>query len=159
MVKLLEELQLFMHILVAFDRSRESDNALVSALDIIDSLGGNVTVVHAVGADNSPSSVNTSVEGGEATGSEQGHAVLREAVEQATKRDISIETELLVGDPVEVISDYAEQSDVDAIYVGHRGFSSEREKYSDQSRGPLGSIAKGLVEATEVPVTVFDRGL
>lgn len=150
-----------MHILVAFDRSRESNNALVSALDIIDTLDGTVTVVHVVDTDNSPSSsVNTSRDGSEATyGSERGEAVLREAVERATKRDISIETEGLVGDPIEVISDYAEENDVDAIYIGHRGFSSEVPDSSGQSRGPLGSIAKGVVEATEVPVTVFDRGL
>lgn len=149
-----------MHILVAFDRSRESDNALVSALDIIDTLDGTVTVVHVVDADNSPSSANTSREGCEATySSDRGEAVLREAVERAAKRDISIETEVLVGDPIEVISDYAEENDVDAIYVGHRGFSSGVQDFSGQSRGPLGSIAKGVVEATEVPVTVFDRGL
>lgn len=140
-----------MHILVAFDRSTESDNALVNALDVIDALGGTVTAVHAA------EDADPSTEAG--AGVERAEAILEEAVDLADRHDTSIETEVLAGEPIDAISEYAESTDVDAIYVGHRGFSSDPAEFPGGSRGPLGSIAKGLVEATEVPVTVYDRGL
>lgn len=134
-----------MHILVAVDRSTESQNALVNALDVVDALGGRVTAVHVVADDEERP--------------DAGNPVLDSAEERAASRDVTIETSLLPGDPIEAIAGYAETNCVDAIYVGHRGLASEDAELSGDRRGPLGSVSKGLVQRTKVPVTVFDRGL
>lgn len=148
-----------MDILVAVDQSEESDNALVNALDIVSTFDGTVTAVHAVDAEDHSTETSSPVDGTDTPNADQGDAALREAADRAVEQDVSIETELLMGEPVEAIADYAERNDIDVIYVGHRGLSSEGEDLSGESRGPLGSVAKGLVERTQVPVTVFDRGV
>lgn len=138
-----------MHILVAVDRSPESKNALTNALDIVRAVDGQVTAVHAAVADDE----------GSGTNEDGGERVLEAARERAAQRDVSIETTLLAGDPIEAIVEYAESNNVDAIYVGHRGLASADDELPGDRRGPLGSVAKGLVERTQIPVTVFDRGL
>lgn len=149
-----------MHILVAVDRSRESQNALVNALDIVNTFEGTVTAVHAVPLDDDGGPADESgTENADSEALERGREVLEEAAERAEKRDVSIETELLVGDPIRSITEYGEAQGVDAIYVGHRGLSREGTELSGEGRGPLGSVSKGLVQHTEIPVTVFDRGL
>ena len=146
-------------ILVAVDQSDESQNALVNALDIVSSLDGTITVVHAVDREDHTEPSNSPTDDVASQRKEQGKAVLSDVTERAAKRDISIETELLVGEPVETITHFAEQNDIDVIYVGHRGLSSEDSGLSGESRGPLGSVAKGLIEHTHIPVSVFDRTL
>lgn len=133
-----------MNILVAVDQSVESQDALVSALEMADVLDGSVTAAHAIATEDAEST-------------DRGEAILEDAVERAENHDVPLETELLVGDPTRVIPEYAEDNDVQAIYVGHRGISSGPEGPSD--RGPLGSVAEGIVRHTDVPVTVFDRRL
>lgn len=129
-----------MEILVAVDRSDESWNALDHALDVATDLDAEVTVVHAVD-----------------DGDVSDDAVLEEATDRASDRGLSVETSLLHGDPVETISTYADESDTDVIYVGHRGLSGKGREIPADDRGDLGSVAKGLVTRTTTPVTVFDR--
>lgn len=144
-----------MHIVVAVDRSEESENALATAIDVTESTGGTVTAVHVVESEPSAPVSDGSAEDGRNSGEE----VLREAEKRASERNSSIETELLDGDPVEAIAEYAEANDADVIYVGHRGLTSEdeSEEISEGDRGALGSVAKGLVQRTRVPVSIFDR--
>ena len=132
-----------MHIVVAIDRSAESQNALANAIDIVDTFEGSITAVHVA----------------EDEKDESASAILERAVERGETREVRIDTERLSGDPVDSIARYAEEADADAIYVGHRGLTSEGREIPGDSRGPLGSVAKGLVERTPIPVTVFDRGL
>lgn len=149
-----------MHILVAIDRSKESQNALVNALDIVNTFEGEVTAVHAVPpVEDGSDSDEAGTDGADPEAIDRGREILEEVTERALQRDISVETELLVGDPIQAITAYAEAHGADTIYVGHRGLSREGKEFSGESRGPLGSVSKGLVEHTEVPVTVFDRGL
>lgn len=131
-----------MDILVAVDQSSESQNALTNAIDIVSSFGGTIIAVHADDGDRNDS-----------------ESILEQAAERAEGRKVELETKLLRGDPIQEITAYAEEQDVDVIYVGHRGLSSERDELSGEHRGSLGSVAKGLVESTAIPVTVFDRGL
>lgn len=131
-----------MDILVAMDRSTESENAFVNAMDIVSSMGGRVIAVH--------------VADSEADGGED---IVQRAVERGTKRGVSVDTEVLAGDPIEEIPEFAERCGADAIYLGHRGLSHASEAISGQPRGELGSVAKGIVERSTIPVTVFDRGL
>lgn len=58
-----------------------------------------------------------------------------------------IKLELLSGRPAHAIARQAAETNADAIYVGHRGLSSDREKV-------VGSVAKGIVDEAEVPVTI-----
>lgn len=132
-----------MHIVVAIDRSEESRTALANAVDIIDNVGGSITAVH----------VTDSKRG------EVADDVVTHVESRGDARDVNVRTELLAGDPVDEIATFSEDVEADAIYVGHRGLTSEAGGLSGDSRGPLGSVAKGLVERTQIPVTVFDRGL
>ena len=132
-----------MDIVVAIDRSPESRNALISALEIVESIGGHVTAVHVAN------------EGG----SRRPTTLLSDARQRAQERGVSFDSIDLSGDPIEVIPTYAAENDADAIYLGHRGLSHSGEEFSGESRGRLGSVAKGVVEKSAIPVTVFDRGL
>ncbi len=134
-----------MKILVASDRSEESTNALANALDLVDVADAELTVVHVI---DDPTRTEAAVDENE---------VLEAALEQAADRGVAIETELLVGDPVEVIPEHAEANGFDVIYVGHRGLVPENEELSGEDRETLGSVSRGIIENTRVPVTVFDR--
>jgi nucleotide-binding universal stress UspA family protein len=147
-----------MKLLVAVDGSSEADDALAHATDIADATNGSVTVAYAVdpaiydvGGSAPVSSLSDAerrllvedVEDAE----NRGLDVLEEAAALAAELGQDVETELLYGDPVVAITDYAESEGVDVIYVGHRGRSERTERM-------LGSVAKGLVERTTVTVTV-----
>ena len=142
-----------MDILVAADRSDESQNALEHALDIGDMLDAAITVVHVV--ENVSTDSRSRIDESEAN--ERGRSILEKASTQAVQRGLSIETEILVGDPTEVIPTYAESNAVDVIYVGHRGIPQKGEPIVDGDQDTLGSVAKGILQKTAVPVTIFDR--
>jgi len=146
-----------MKALVAVDGSDESENALAYAADIVDAMGGSITVVHAV----DPTAYDEG--GSEPTVSLwEDQRLIVESVEDAEQRGIDItddaadlaaglghdvDVELLYGNPIREITNYAEDEGFDAIYVGHRG-------RSERAGLMLGSVAKSLVERATVPVTV-----
>ncbi len=146
-----------MKALVAVDGSNESENALAYAADIVDAMGGSITVVHAV----DPTAYD---EGGSepTTSLWEDQRLIVESVEDAEQRGIDItddaadlaadlghnvEVELLYGNPIREITNYAEDEGFDTIFVGHRG-------RSERAGLMLGSVAKSLVERATVPVTV-----
>jgi nucleotide-binding universal stress UspA family protein len=65
----------------------------------------------------------------------------------AVDEDLRVETELLAGRPARAIAQHASERGIDAIFVGHRGLSEERERV-------VGSVAKSVVDRADVPVTV-----
>ena len=146
-----------MKALVAVDGSEESENALAYATDIVDAMGGSITVVHAI----DPTAYDEG--GSEPTASLwEDQRLIVESVEDAEQRGIDItddaadlaaelghdaDVELLYGNPIREIATYAEDEGFDAIYVGHRG-------RSERAGLMLGSVAKSLVERATVPVTV-----
>jgi nucleotide-binding universal stress UspA family protein len=147
-----------MKLLVAVDGSDQSDDALAYATDIADATNGSITVAYAVdpeiydvGGSQPISTLSDAeqrlliedVEDAEARGMD----VLEAAAALASDLGQEVETELLYGDPVVAISDYAEAEGFDAIYVGHRGRSERTERL-------LGSVAKGIVERTTATVTI-----
>jgi len=89
---------------------------------------------------------------GEEAAVEAGEDILsnarRLADEAVGDESIDIETQLLTGRPADAITGYAREQPVDAIYVGHRGLSEEREQV-------VGSVAKSVVDKANVPVTVI----
>jgi nucleotide-binding universal stress UspA family protein len=147
-----------MNFVVATDGSSQSDRAVEYATEIADGVGASLTAVFAVDPnirEDRPSDPVTSlsdaerrlvVENIEDT-EERGRELLEAAVSTAESEGVPCETEMLYGDPADAISTFADQEDVDGIFVGHRGISAERE-------GFLGSVAKGLVDRATVPVTV-----
>lgn len=147
-----------MKFLVATDGSEEADEALAYATDISDAMGGSITVVHAVdptvyeeGGSEPISGISNAdrrliienIEDAE----DQGLDILDEATTFAEDLGHKVDTELLYGDPVSEITDYAAEKNFDTIFVGHRGRSEHTERL-------LGSVAKEIVERATIPVTV-----
>ncbi|QLG47696.1 universal stress protein [Natrinema halophilum] len=144
--------------LVAVDGSEESENALAYAADIVEAMDGSITVVHAV----DPTAHDEG--GSEPTVSlwDEDQRLVLESVEEAEQRGLDlthdaaafadelghdVEIELLYGNPITEIANYAETEGFDAIFVGHRG-------RSERAGLMVGSVAKSLVERATVPVTV-----
>jgi nucleotide-binding universal stress UspA family protein len=147
-----------MKALVAADGSEEADNALDYAVEIVDGVGGSITVVHAVDpavydeggsepistlSDAKQRLILENIEDAE----QRGLDVLEDAVELAADLGHDAEGELLYGDPARAIPEYAEAEGFDAIYVGHRG-------RSERTAALMGSVAKAIVEQVTIPVTV-----
>ncbi len=89
---------------------------------------------------------DTAIEYGKQTLSE----AERIAKTAAEKRNTTLETstELLAGWPAETITTHATETDVDAIYVGHRGLSEDETNH-------VGSVAKSVLDKASVPVTII----
>jgi nucleotide-binding universal stress UspA family protein len=147
-----------MKFLIAVDGSSESDETLEYAIGIANALDAEITVCHVVNPALFVEDVSKPVSSlSEAERSlllngiddsfERGLAVLDDAVETALELGHEVEREILYGDPATEISEFAESEGFDAIYVGHRGGSSRRERF-------LGSVAKGVVDRSTIPVTV-----
>ncbi len=147
-----------MRLLVAVDGSEPSDAALEHALALAAATGGSVTAVHAVdpavhaSAGGDPGGgpderADRFVLEGEAEAEERAQRLLDEAADAAAADGLSIETEIVHGDPRAVIPDLAATEGYDGVVVGHRGLSERRERV-------LGSVAKSFVERSTVPVTV-----
>jgi nucleotide-binding universal stress UspA family protein len=140
-----------MRLLVAVDGSEQSDGALAHAAHLAEATGGSLTLVHAVdpavqevtGAD--PHDGDRLVVEDETAAETRAERILDDAA--ASVAGVAVTTELLHGDPREVIPEFAAAERFDGIVVGHRGLSERRERV-------LGSVAKSLVERSPVPVTV-----
>jgi len=147
-----------MKFIVAVDGSEEGEAALAYATDVADAVDGSITVVYAVDPDIYEEGGSEPVEGiadaqdrliiqSVEDAEERGLDILDAAASFALELGHSVETELLYGDPVREITDYAEDGGFDGIFIGHRGLSERVERV-------LGSVAKGVVERATVPVTV-----
>lgn len=147
-----------MDFIVAVDGSAEARQALAYATDVADGTGGTLTAVHVV----APTLFDTGGRDPAGSFSETDRRLVLESVEDAEDRGIEhleeaaafaeelgcdIETELLYGDPVVELTDYAADREVDGIVLGHRGLSERAETM-------VGSVAKAVVERATVPVTV-----
>ncbi len=147
-----------MQFLVAVDGSEPSARALDHAVEMAEATGASVTVVHAVAPEvyaerfDDPVTDRSEVDGAyvvEAVEDAETRAdrVLERMAERAAGSGVGVTTQLLYGDPVVEVADYADDEGVDGIFVGHRGVSERYEAL-------LGSVAKGLVGRASVPVTV-----
>ncbi|QPV61400.1 universal stress protein [Halosimplex litoreum] len=151
-----------MRFAVAIDGSAESDRALDHAVAMATAAGAALTAVHSVDPDvydtggAEPPADRTeyddrlvveSVDDAE----RRGERLLDDAVERSNERaaetGIEVDAELLYGDPVRTIPDFATEEGYDGVFVGHRGLSEAHERV-------LGSVAKGIVERSALPVTV-----
>mgnify|MGYP000067792414 FL=1 len=138
---------------VATDGSTESDDAVAYAARHALAVDAVLEVVHVLTPETELVDGEV-VMSGERAAIERGERVLDRASERAHEvaadrdGDLTVETQLLTGWPAGAVVDHAEATGADAIYVGHRGLSAEREQ-------GVGSVAKTVVDKAEVPVTVI----
>ncbi|AGN01770.1 universal stress protein UspA-like protein [Salinarchaeum sp. Harcht-Bsk1] len=145
-----------MHFVVCVDGSEQSDRALEHAADLVDATDGSLTVVHVV----EPKVYEQAGEGPISTRSEGEKSLVLEGIEDAENRGeevleeareavpFEVEDVLLYGDADDAIAQYVETREgIDGVIVGHRMVSERR-------REMLGSVARGLIELSPVPVTV-----
>lgn len=145
-----------MECLVAIDGSDAAKNALEHAADVAEAMDGSITVVHSVDpavfeeggtdpitglGDVDDRLTIESIDDAE----DRALALLESAERHVADRELPLETELLYGNPVASVADYAEE--FDALFVGHQGRSERTDRM-------LGSVAKSLVERATIPVTV-----
>jgi nucleotide-binding universal stress UspA family protein len=142
-----------MQYLVAVDGSVESDQAVEYAATHAAGLGATLEVVHVLEPETELVDGEIVLPGGDRA-TDIGEQILnrarQRAVEAAADRDgdLDTDTKLLTGRPSDAIADYADRVGVDAIYVGHRGLTEEREQV-------VGSVAKSVVDKATIPVTVI----
>jgi nucleotide-binding universal stress UspA family protein len=142
-----------MRYIVAADGSAESDDAVRYASEHALALDATVAIVHAIEPEAELRNGELVLPGSERA-AELGEETLTAGRELASTvahehgSDLGIETQLLAGRPADAITKYADESGADAIYVGHRGLSDQRES-------AVGSVAKSVVDKASVPVTVI----
>jgi len=116
----------YQHVLAAIDLSSNSNKILDAALSLAATASGEITVVHVV---------DTCVTGyGELTSKnhiasdiqkkQQLYPRLKALVEQSVTGDANIE--LLVGNPAEVLHEYASANNCDVVVVGSHGYGGVR---------------------------------
>lgn len=141
-----------MRYLVAADGSPESDQAVRYAARKAVLVDATLEVVHV------PTPETELIDGevvvpGEDAAMDHASRTLEGARELATETasdldvDLAVETHVATGRPADAIAERADETDTDAIYVGHRGLSAEHERV-------VGSVAKAVVDRAAVPVTI-----
>ena len=139
--------------LAATDGSTKSDEAVRYAAMHAVALDGELEIVHVLTPETELVDGEVIMPGEEAA-LEEGQRILRQATSVAESvaedrgGDLDVDTELLAGRPAEAITERASETDADAIYIGHRGLSDQRERV-------VGSVAKSVVDRATVPVMVI----
>jgi nucleotide-binding universal stress UspA family protein len=147
-----------MKYLVAVDGSEPSMDALRYAAEQAAATGAEIVAVSVVvpeqfyaGGDDPPTSYTEAADDlvaeDVADAEDEAQRALDRAAEVGAESGVEVETGLLYGEPVEALTEYADDEGLDAIYLGHRGLSEEYE-------GLVGSTAKDVVGRANVPVTV-----
>jgi nucleotide-binding universal stress UspA family protein len=142
-----------MRYIVATDGSEEADAAVGYASGQAAAFGATLDVVHVLTPETKLVDGELVLAGG-SRALELGERTLREARRLATDATgegaerLAVETQLLTGTPADAIVEHRRATGADAIYVGHRGRSEQRES-------TVGSVAKSVVDKATVPVTVI----
>lgn len=138
-----------MRYLVATDSSKKSTDAVTYAAEHAAALDADLEIVHVVVPETELLGDELVLQGHKAA-AEEGERILDHAAKRAqevAESDLDVETLLLTGQPTDAVVERANDSGADAIFVGHRGLSSEHEAV-------VGSVAKGIISKADVPVTV-----
>jgi len=139
------------HVLVPFDDSERSTDALDFALD--EHADDRITILHVI--DPSDFYAATGMEGGAMANydaimehqNERAENLLEEAVETASEAGVEVETDHVVGSVSRSILAYVEDHDVDHVVIGSHGRTGAR-------RILLGSVAETVARRSPVPVTI-----
>jgi nucleotide-binding universal stress UspA family protein len=134
---------MYERILFPTDGSETAGAALEYALLVADVHGATLVVLNV--ADTNRDSV-TMIEGRVVDAlEEEGQRIVSAAADRAVERGVSVETDVLQGDPYRTIADYADEYAVDLVVMpthGRRGIE----------RFLLGSVTERVIGATDVPV-------
>ncbi len=140
-----------MQYIVATDGSTTSDGAVAYAARHAAALGATLEIVHVLTPETELVDGEVVVPGEDATfeaGERTVDRAQRIAREEIGDADVAVNTELLTGRPADALTEYAAEIDADALYLGHRGLSQERERV-------VGSVAKSVLDKATVPVTII----
>ena len=142
-----------MRYIVATDGSEESDEAVRYAAEHAAALDVTLEVVHVLEPNAELVNGEIVLPGGDgatelAEQTLQAARDLAQDVADEYDESVDIDTEMLAGRPADAITDHAAATDADAIYIGHRGLSEQRDLV-------VGSVAKSVVDKASVPVTVI----
>ena len=142
-----------MRYIVATDGSEESDDAVRYAAEHAAALDGTLEIVHVLEPDAEIVNGEIVLPGGDgatALGEQTLEAAreLAQGVAEDYDTSLAVDTELLAGRPADALTNHAEVTGADAIYIGHRGLSEQRDLV-------VGSVAKSVVDKATIPVTVI----
>lgn len=135
------------HILFPTDGSDAVTDVFESALDIATAHGATVSVLNV--ADTARDSV-AQIQGNVVDALErEGEQQVAELAETARERGVSVETDVLQGDPAETIADYTREYDVDLVVMPTHGRTG-------LNRLLLGSVTEAVINSAAVPVLVVN---
>ena len=129
-------------ILVPTDGSVGSAHVALQAIDLAETYGATIHVLHVV-----DESVRALVAGfgDEAAFEDRGREAVERVAKMARHHGIDVETAVESGDPAERIVDYADEIDADLIVLGTHGRSGV-------TRRLIGSVAENVVRQANPPV-------
>jgi len=129
-------------ILVPTDGSVGSAHVALQAIDLAETYGATIHVVHVV--DESVRSLVAGF-GNEAEFEDRGREAVERVAGMARHHGIDVETAVEPGDPAERIVDYADEVDADLIVLGTHGRSGIERRL-------IGSVAENVVRQARPPV-------
>ncbi len=133
-------------ILVPTDFSKAADKALDWAIELAHQYGSTICLLHIYQVP-APAGYVLSVEGAIRGGAEKDMATRLQYTSDKLGRGGVVETKIHKGYTVPFITDIAERNEFDLIVMGMKGTSALREVF-------LGSMAKGVLQSTKVPLLV-----
>lgn len=134
-------------IVVGYDGSESSRNAVEWAVGLTSKLKNDIVVVSVVKLPEFSSSIDE-IDEAYADGEKQYRSLLEKIVEYGKKQGVSIETEILRGHPAESIVRYAFDCKADLIVMGTRGMGGFKNLI-------IGSVAQKVVWYAKVPVLII----
>jgi nucleotide-binding universal stress UspA family protein len=135
----------FEKILVPYDDSANSKRALGKAFSLAESTGSKITLVHVIAYHKAIAKI---VEPYKDTVIGHVKKFMNEVERDASRRDITIDEEILYGNPAEEIINLMKNKKFDLVMMGKRG--------TTKITGPsLGSVSNALVQNSKVPVLVI----
>ena len=141
----------FKHVLVCVDGSECSKKAVCEGIRIAKCEGAELTLLHVMTIPLAAYSVETKepIELMEAESKRKGMLCLEDALAEAKRAGVSTKTRLVEGidSPVERITSYAEENQVDLIVLGTRGLGGLASLL-------IGSVAREVVRHARCPVLV-----
>jgi nucleotide-binding universal stress UspA family protein len=135
-----------MKILIAHDGSEEAQKALDLAIDLAKRLRAKLHMILVKEALRFPTTLDD-VANAEEEASHPCEQVIADAVAQATKRRVLIESHLVAGHPVPTIVEFIERDGFDLLVIGYMGHSAIY-------KGIIGSTTDRLVELAPCHVVV-----
>ncbi|WP_096200483.1 universal stress protein [Bacillus sp. FJAT-45350] len=146
----------FKKVLVAIDGSNNGYRTLQKAIEHVQDVSGELTLVHIAKSHDQAAPImlghSTAVEYNlrekmQEAEQEQGKEVLNIAVEDVKKAGLTCETVLLEGDAARELTKYAENERFDMIMIGSRGLGTFKELM-------LGSVSHKVSQISTIPVLI-----